>query len=171
MPVANRIGEENQGWRIVTTALGLERLIPFNTTWVRLLFDELVTFIKTAEYDGWRPREDPYIRSKVGEFSAELEVCQILEYRVVWMLNEGRMPYAEGSILKLRATELFQRMTDTFTQVLGLYGQLTKGSEQAPLDGGLIEQHESSIGSTILGGTSQIQRNIVASAWLGLPMG
>jgi alkylation response protein AidB-like acyl-CoA dehydrogenase len=170
VPVANRIGEENKGWRYTTTALGLERLIPFNTTWVRVLFDELVDLLRTAEYDGWRPKEDPYIRSKVGEFSAELEVCQALEYRVLWMLDRGQLPYAEGSILKLRTTELYQRITDTFTQVLGLYGQLTKGSRQAPLDGGLIEQHESSIGATILAGTSQIQRNIIALAWLGLPM-
>ena len=86
------------------------------------------------------------------------------------MLDRGKLPYAEGSILKLRTTELYQRITDTFTQVLGLYGQLTKGSKQSPLDGGLIEQHESSIGATILAGTSQIQRNIIALAWLGLPM-
>jgi alkylation response protein AidB-like acyl-CoA dehydrogenase len=86
------------------------------------------------------------------------------------MLDRGQLPYAEGSILKLRTTELYQRITDTFTQVLGLYGQLTKGSRQAPLDGGLIEQHESSIGATILAGTSQVQRNIIALAWLGLPL-
>jgi alkylation response protein AidB-like acyl-CoA dehydrogenase len=171
VPVANRIGEENQGWRAISTALGLERLVPFNTTWVRLLFDELVAFLKTAEYDGWRPREDPYIRSNVGELSAELEVCQALEYKVLWMLDQGKMPQAEGSILKLRTTELYQRITDTFTQVLGLYGQLTRGSEQAPLDGSLIQRHESSIGATILAGTSEIQRNIIALAGLGLLAG
>jgi len=171
VPVTNRIGEENQGWRAITTALGLERLVPFNTTWARLLFDDLVTFLKTAEYDGWRPREDPDIRSNVGQFSAELEVCQALEDRVLWMLDQGQMPYVEGSILKLLVTELYQRITDTFSQGMGLYGQLTKGSAQALLDGGLIQQHESSIGATILTGTSEIQRNIIALARLGLPTG
>jgi len=170
VPITNRIGEENEGWRAITTALGLERMVGYNTTWVRVLFDELVTLLKTVEYDDWRPREDPYIRSKVSQLSAELEVCQVLENRVLWMLDQGKMPYAEGSILKLLVTELYQRITDTFTQSLGLYGQLTKGSAQAPLDGGLIEQHESSIGATILAGTSEIQRNIIALAWLGLPM-
>jgi alkylation response protein AidB-like acyl-CoA dehydrogenase len=81
------------------------------------------------------------------------------------------MPFAEAAILKLMVTELYQRMTDTFTQIWGLYGQLTKGSAQAPLDGGLIEQHESSIGATILAGSSEIQRNIIALAGLGMPAG
>jgi alkylation response protein AidB-like acyl-CoA dehydrogenase len=168
VPVENRIGEENQGWIYISTALGLERLVPFNTTWARLLFEELVSFIKTVEYDGWRPREDPEIRSKVGQFSAELEVCQALEYRTLYMLDRGQIPFVEGSIFKLLVTELYQRITDAFTQMLGLYGQLTRGSPQAPLDGGLVEQHESSIGATILAGTSEIQRNIIA-AGLGLP--
>ncbi len=71
VPVANRIGEENEGWRAISTALGLERIVSFNTTWARLFFDEVVTFLKTVEYDGWRPRESPYIRSKVGQLSTE----------------------------------------------------------------------------------------------------
>jgi alkylation response protein AidB-like acyl-CoA dehydrogenase len=169
VPVANRIGGENEGWRAISTAMGLERLVPFHTTCVRLVFDELVSFLKTAEYGGWRPREDPYIRSKVGQLSAELEVCQALEYRTLWILDQGQTPFAEGSMLKLRTTELYQRVTDTFTQVLGLYGQLTKGSAQAPLDGGLIQQYESSIVATIFAGTSEIQRTIIALAGLGLP--
>jgi alkylation response protein AidB-like acyl-CoA dehydrogenase len=74
-------------------------------------------------------------------------------------------------MLKLQTTELYQRVTDTFTQVLGLYGQLTKGSAQAPLGGGLIPQYESSIVGTIFGGTSEIQRTIIALAGLGLPAG
>jgi alkylation response protein AidB-like acyl-CoA dehydrogenase len=171
VPVTNRIGEENQGWRAISTALGLERIVSFNTTWARLFFDEVVTFLKTAEYDGWRPREDPYIRSKVGRLSTEIEICQVLEYKLLWMLDVGQMPFAEAAILKLLVTEFYQRMTDTFTQVLGLYGQLTQGSTQAPLDGGLIEQHESSIGATILAGSSEIQRNIIALGGLGLPAG
>ena len=169
VPVANRIGEENKGWSYVSAALGLERLVPFNTTWFRLLFEEMVGFIKTAEHDGWRPREDPDIRSKVGQLSTELEVCQALEYRTLWMLDRGQIPVAEGSVVKLLLTESYQRATDTFTQILGLYGQLTKGSAQAPVDGHLIQQHESSIGATILAGTSEVQRNIIALAGLGLP--
>jgi len=171
VPVTNRIGEENEGWRAISTALGLERIVSFNTTWARLFFNEVVSFLKTAEYDGWRPREDQYIRSKVGQLSTELEVCQVLEYKLLWMLDQGQMPFAEAAILKLLVTELYQHMSDTFTQVLGLYGQLTEGSSQAPLDGGLIQQHESSIGATILAGTSEIQRNIIALAGLGLPAG
>ncbi len=62
------------------------------------------------------------------------------------MLDVGQMPFAEAAILKLMVTEFYQRMTDTFTQVLGLYGQLTEGSSQPPLGGGLMQQHKSSLG-------------------------
>jgi len=169
VPVADRLGEEGQGWRYVATALDFERLWIYNTIWVRKLFDDLVAFIKTADRDGWRPREDPDIRTKVAQISVDLEVCQVMEYKILWMLGQGKIPYAEASMLKVWASELYQRMTDTITQALGPYAQLSQGVLGSPLDGGLIQQHESSIGATFLAGGSEIQRTIIAAAGLGLP--
>jgi len=85
------------------------------------------------------------------------------------MLGQGKIPYAEASMLKVWASELYQRMTDTITQALGPYAQLSQGVLGSPLDGGLIQQHESSIGATFLAGGSEIQRTIIAAAGLGLP--
>lgn len=171
VPVTDRLGEEGMGWRIVATALDYERLWVYNTIWVRKLYDDLVTYIKTTDHDGWRPREDPDIRSKVAQINIDLEVCQVMEYRILAMLSEGKIPYAEASMLKVWASELYQRMTDTFTQALGPYIQLAQGEPGSPLDGGLVQQHESSIGATFLAGGSEIQRTIIANAGLQLPAG
>jgi 3-oxocholest-4-en-26-oyl-CoA dehydrogenase alpha subunit len=169
VPVADRLGDENMGWKYVTAALDSERIWVYNTTWVRTLYDDLVGYLKTAEHDGWKPREDPFIRNKMAQINIELEVCQILEYNMVYMMSHGKMPYAEASMLKVHATEMYQRMTDIMTQALGLYAQLQRGEPGAAVEGNLLDQHESSIGATFLGGASAIQRTIIANAGLQLP--
>ena len=70
---------------------------------------------------------------------------------------------------KLLASELSQRNARTAMKVAGLYGQLMAGSEYAPGRGRYGAMYVQTLGSTIAGGTSEIQRNIIATRGLGLP--
>jgi alkylation response protein AidB-like acyl-CoA dehydrogenase len=70
---------------------------------------------------------------------------------------------------KLFATEVAQHITRTGMEILGLYGQLTKGSRRAALGGKVEHFHRWSIVETIYAGTSEVQRNIIAMRGLGLP--
>ncbi|MCI0884509.1 MAG: acyl-CoA dehydrogenase, partial [Chloroflexi bacterium] len=70
---------------------------------------------------------------------------------------------------KLYSMELNQRIANTGIKLLGLYGQLSSSSKWAPLKGRLQQQYLRSVANTIEGGTSEIQRNIVATRGLGLP--
>ncbi len=93
----------------------------------------------------------------------------MLSSRVVTLQAKGLIPNYEASAVKLYSMEMSQRIANTGLRLLGLYGQLARGSKWAPLKGRLEYQYLRSIGSTIEGGTSEIQRNIMATRGLGLP--
>ena len=83
----------------------------------------------------------------------------------------GVAPGHEASVAKLYGTELNQRIYRTAMKMLGMYGQLDSKSEgpEVPLHGRIKYMYLRSIANTIEGGTSEIQRNIIATRGLGLP--
>ena len=101
----------------------------------------------------------------------ETEVSSLLAYRIAWMVDQGLEPQQEASISKMFSTELLLRVANTGMQVLGLMGQLVEESKWAPLRGKLRRLYLWSVSETIGGGTSEIQRNIIATRGLGLPRG
>jgi alkylation response protein AidB-like acyl-CoA dehydrogenase len=87
------------------------------------------------------------------------------------MLEKGIVAYHEASMAKVFVTELEQRLANTGMQMLGLYGQLKKGSMWAQLAGKVEDVYRYSVMSTIGGGSNEVQRLITAIAGLGLPRG
>ncbi len=81
----------------------------------------------------------------------------------------GIVPNHEASTNKLYSSELGQRIAHTGVRLLGLYGQLGRHSKWAPLGGRLEHRYLTTLVDTIGGGTSEIQRNVMAIRGLGLP--
>src|SRR4029078_8400943 len=108
-------------------------------------------------------------RHELAERAIEAEVSIVLSYRVVTMQAKGVVPNQEASITKLFGSELAQRIARTGVKLGGVYGQLSHGSARAPLDGRLDALYRIAIGSTLAGGTSEIQRGVIAQRGLGLP--
>jgi alkylation response protein AidB-like acyl-CoA dehydrogenase len=79
------------------------------------------------------------------------------------------VPNKEASVAKLFSSELDIRIAGTAMHALGLYGQLTRASEQTQLNGRAESMYLYATTSTVGGGTSEIQRNIIATRGLGLP--
>ena len=87
------------------------------------------------------------------------------------MLNEGLTLTHEGAIVKVFADEMNQRLGNIAMQVLGLYSQLEGGSKWVPLRGYFERLYRYNVGASIGGGTSELNRNAIATAGLGLPRG
>jgi alkylation response protein AidB-like acyl-CoA dehydrogenase len=87
------------------------------------------------------------------------------------MHSQNVIPNYEASMAKLFSSELAQRLAHTGMQISGLYSQLVADSKWAPLGGEIAGTCLSSVSATIQGGTSEIQRNIIAMRGLGLPRG
>jgi alkylation response protein AidB-like acyl-CoA dehydrogenase len=99
----------------------------------------------------------------------EASVAIALSYRVATMQANGLIPNQEASVTKLYGSELAQRIGRTGVKAAGMYGILTEGSPRAPLGGRLDGWYRIAVGSTIAGGTSEIQRGVIAQRGLGLP--
>ena len=84
---------------------------------------------------------------------------------------QGRVPDTEASITKLYMTEAFQRLGEAARRLAGPYSALTHRDRHSPLGGRIANTVVASTTGTIMGGTSEIQRNIIAQRGLGLPRG
>jgi len=167
VPKENLVGEKNKGANYLMTALDFERMFPFGE--YRRLFEETVSYAKEKMINGKPLSKDPVVRQNLAEIAIELEVGRLLFYQLAHILDKGEVPNYQTSMEKLFVSELAQRITKTAMEVLGPYGQLKVGAKWAPLGGKLGFFYRQSILETIYGGTSEIQRNIIALRGLGLP--
>jgi alkylation response protein AidB-like acyl-CoA dehydrogenase len=168
VPARNLVGELNRGWYIGTTTLDFERSSIGSAVGIRLQLDGLVEYAKRHEKDGTsRTAQISSLKTELADRYVEANVARLMSYRVVTMQAKGMVPNHEASMTKLFASELNQRIARTGMKVLGLYGQLF--GDDAPMKGRYESSYMTSLSSTIAGGTSEIQRNIIATRGLGLP--
>ena len=160
----------NKGREMATTTMEFERSGIAGAASARRLLEQLVQYAKETKVNGKPLAQDPIVRQELAELAVEIEVAQVLSYRIGWMQSVGkRVPY-EASQGKVFSSELSQRLTRIATQLLGLYGQLERGSKWAVLNGRLTALYMVTASNTVGGGTSEIQRTTVALRGLGLPL-
>ncbi len=170
VPVKNLVGEENQGWYMAVRTLDIERSNIGSAVGQQQNVEDLIRFVQEARGSGQeRVSLLPSLRYELAERWVETEISLLLSYRVVTMQNRGLIPNYEASATKLYSMELNQRIANTGMKVLGLYGQLARGQKWAPLRGRIEFMYLRSVANTIEGGTSEIQRNVIATRGLGLP--
>ena len=168
VPSANMVGEVNRGWYVATTTLDFERSgISRVVSGVRLL-NELTELASVPGPDGRRPDEDIRVRNKLADLQIEFTVGRWLAYRVAWMQSQGLVPNHEASMSKLYGTMINQRLAGMIN-MFGLRGNISGEHEHAPLHGRMPDEYLNAVPLTIAAGTSEIQRNIIATRGLGLP--
>ena len=162
VPMKNLVGEENRGFYYILTALAFERNFPVGH--MRRTFEEFIEYIK--EYGLNR---DPFVRQCVAKLATELQALYLLAYRVAWLTEKRIAPKWEAPIVKLYSTEFMTRFSSTAMEIMGPYGQLRRGSNRAPLMGRIEKLYRYAAHYNISGGTSEIQRNTIATVGLKLP--
>ncbi len=170
IPAKNLLGEENQGWYQAVTTLDIERSNIGSAVGQHQAVEDLTNFaIENRDNGLVRTGSDPAMRHELAERWVETEVSMLLSYRLITMQNRGLIPNYEASATKLYSMELNQRIANTGLRLMGIYGQLARGSKWAPLKGRLEFTYIRSVANTIEGGTSEVQRGIIATRGLGLP--
>ena len=171
VPSSGLLGELNRGWYMATTTLDFERSSVAGSASNRRTLEELTDFTREATTNGRPLFEQPVVRHKLADLWIELDIARFLAYRVVTLQDRGLVPNHEASIVKVVNTEYTQRLAKGGLHMLGLYGQLKPASPHARLRGRFERSYVASVGATIAAGTSEIQRNIIATRGLGLPRG
>jgi alkylation response protein AidB-like acyl-CoA dehydrogenase len=163
------VGEVGQGWTYICEALDLERFAMLPVGPHEMKVAALCDWVRTATRDGEPVREDPRARGVVARLVAELEVARMLQRRVISEALKGRIPTVQAAMYKLFQSELGQRVANAALDLMGPAGQLKPGVPGAPLNGRFERSYRYTVVDTIGGGTSEIQKNIIARRGLGLP--
>ncbi|RJF91845.1 acyl-CoA dehydrogenase family protein [Noviherbaspirillum saxi] len=173
VPVKNLIGAEGAGWGITKFLLNNEHATTADLPELNRYMRELRQFATKLRAGGERLIDRPEFALKLARLDAELQAIGMLVQRVA-KLDQEHNPASHvlGSMLKIRATELQQRITETQIEALGDYGAVCyphphePASDQAyPLQDlarGIANDMFLRRASTIYGGTSEVQRGIIA---------
>ncbi len=174
VPAENLIGEENKGWTYAKFLLGNERTSMAQTGRSKRYLKQLKQ-IAAAEI-----RADDPVASDVARDIARVEIdlmaLEATEYRMISQMERGKDPGAAASLLKIRGTEIMQRVRDLTHRAVGSYGMALR--EQPAGDNVFVpgpeyahtvtEKYLNTRKLSIYGGSNEIQRNIIAKAVLGL---
>jgi alkylation response protein AidB-like acyl-CoA dehydrogenase len=167
IPKANLLGEENRGWYLAATTLDFERSGIATSVAHQLIVKDMVEWAKTAPES--QLRENAGLRRDLADRAIEAQVEGLISYRIISMQERGEIPNKESSIAKLYSSELDVRLAVTGMRLAGIYGQMNDREDERALGGRLSRFYMHSTTSPIGGGTSEIQRNIIATRGLGLP--
>ncbi len=171
VPVENVLGAENQGWQVGITTLMYERLALGFGLQARfeMALAATVDLARRTCRDGRPATQHPVLRQRLAQLAIDNAVFKYTAQRAITRLLRGELPGAEASAGKIWWCERHQALQDLAQDLLGVYGQLGRGSPWA-VDGGNWEYtFLRSRANSIEGGTTEIQRNILAERVLGLP--
>jgi alkylation response protein AidB-like acyl-CoA dehydrogenase len=163
VPVANRLGAEGQGWEVVSSALVNERTGIAGS----VRFEQSLEWLTdTARAQG--RLVDPGVRQRIADLAIKAAIVRHFGMRSLTDSLRGRMNPHLSAAMKLTTTHLTQEFSETAMDVLGPWAALVD-DPRAPSAGRWARQYLGDRAMTIAGGTSEVQRNIVAQRILGLP--
>ena len=164
------VGEVNRGFQYISEALDLERFTLFTYSPTAQRLGLLTEYVKGATRDGEPLKDDAQVRSQIAHLHTEAEVARVLGLKFVAAAHAGGSPpTAEASEYKLFTTEYSRRLANASMDLAGPGGQLRVHDEEAPMAGRSESTYRYTVIDTIGGGSSEIQKNILARRKLGLP--
>ncbi|MDG0867851.1 acyl-CoA dehydrogenase family protein [Candidatus Lucifugimonas marina] len=169
VPKTNLVGDLNDGWRAGMTVLNFERSGIDYAAWARVALEELVDYVNSDTAEVSAAKSDPSVRVKLAELHMEAEAARLMCYDVSYRQGKGEIPSSEASMSKVAASEVYLKVLDYGVDLLGMYGVLEPGSDQAELQGRFFKMRMFYTSGPILAGTNEIQKNIIAQRGLGLP--
>lgn len=175
VPAGWVVGQVGDGWTVGIATLLNERVALSAGAGAAVIsvqgLERLLALAKRIERNGGTAGSDPYFRQRLAQIWIDAQANRLTAYRVLTAQFKGRSPGPEASILKLSGDLWTQRLSDLAIEILGPRGIPTEGSELAEDEGAWARAALWNRALTIGGGTSEIQKNIIAERVLGLPKG
>ena len=182
VPVENRVGDENKGWTYAKFLLGHERTGIAGVGRSKAALRRLKSLARRQQGDNGKPLiEDQRFRDRIAQVEMELMALEITNLKLISEEDKAHAPGPEASMLKIKGSEIQQTLTELCMQALGPYalpwlhdGQDLAGSSQplaenfAVRDTGTSGSYFNTRKTTIYGGSSEVQKNIISQMILGL---
>jgi len=172
IPVANRVGEENDGWRVTNVTLRFERGTAFaqHIITMRAQLRKIVALARARRSSDAAAWDSDAVRAQVGRLEASVEALWRMTQMCIAEAERAGTPSVAGSAVKLRYSELSQEIAELALRLVGepIVGRTDRGGVPTAE---IVREYLWSLQYTIAAGTSQIQRNLIAERILGLPKG
>ncbi|NGO70735.1 acyl-CoA dehydrogenase family protein [Streptomyces boncukensis] len=170
VPASRRVGEENRGWRLITTQLNHERvtLAAHGSMAIRALRDVRRWAADTKLADGRRVLDLGWVRTLLARTHTRLDAMKLLNWQMVDALDKGTLTPQDASAAKVYGSEARRDAYAWLMEAVGAAGPLAEGSAGAVLRGELERGYRSAVIFTFGGGNNEIQREIIS--WIGLGM-
>jgi alkylation response protein AidB-like acyl-CoA dehydrogenase len=169
VPAAALVGQENQGWSLITNQLNHERVALTSAAPVRTALREVREWASSAKLaSGQRVIDQEWVQLSLARVHAKAEFLKLVNWRIAAEAGQGLGP-AAASATKVFGTEFAIEAYRLLMEVLGASAHVREGSAGAVLAGRIERMHRSALILTFGGGTNEVQRDIVAAAGLGLP--
>jgi hypothetical protein len=153
IPRKNLVGELHGGWAVLMHTLDFERITAEKLGGLLWILDALESQLGASE--------------PLAKVRGELEAARLLSFRAAWLLDHGEPAAAASALAKLAGARLAQRLADTACDLLGVDG-LADGEAESPVEGRVGALYRSCVGSTISGGTAEVQQLVIARRGLEL---
>jgi alkylation response protein AidB-like acyl-CoA dehydrogenase len=172
VPSEDMVGEQGKGWVYARSLLADERAIVAGLSLIRVLLDTLREILVSESCRGRTLFNDPAYRIPFAKMLVEFNALEFLDLRRLHDKSTGSSSPILTPILKIRGSELRQRVTELIVQALGERAlespQSSAAQTKSPHITNLTQRFLYERAVTILGGSSEIQRNIIATVGLGL---
>ena len=168
VPVANRIGEENDGWTYAKFLLGHERTNIAGIGGSKRELNRLKQMAAARQLDGKPLLEDSMIAARIAQVEIDLIALEITNLRVIFDAEQKKAPGPQASMLKIRGTEIRQRIAELQVDVLGADALAFDGHGESNDVPRAMADYLNLRKLSIYGGSNEIQRNIIAQMILRL---
>ena len=166
VPAKQLVGELNRGWYVVAENLDYERSGIERIGATGGLYRAMATYARSHKPNSGSA--GTISRFELADRAIEFEVGRIMAYRVAWLMSNARIPNYEASMSKAYGSEWTQRVARSGMKMVSAYNMAATDEGRA-LKTRIERAYLSTVSATIAGGTSEIQRNIIAGRGLGLP--
>ncbi|MGH3595690.1 MAG: acyl-CoA dehydrogenase family protein [Mycobacterium sp.] len=169
VPVANRVGEENGGWKLVTNQLNHERVALVSAQPIIMALNQVREWAQnTKDAGGARLIDSEWVQLNLARVHAKVEVLKLINWELASSDSAAPSP-ADASAAKVFGTELATEAYRLLMEVLGTAATVRQDSPGALLRGRVERMHRACLILTFGGGTNEVQRDIIGMVALGLP--
>jgi alkylation response protein AidB-like acyl-CoA dehydrogenase len=171
VPASTRIGEENEGWRLITNQLNHERVTLCSSGVIERPLGEVREWaMQTRLPDGRRVIDQEWVQLSLARVHARLEFLRLINWKIASAATKGALHPADASATKVFGTEFYLEGLRLLMEVLGQHAYLKDDSPGQVLGARLEHQYRGLIILTFGGGVNEVQRDLIAVFGLGMPL-
>ncbi len=171
VPASTRVGEENEGWRLITNQLNHERVTLCSSGIVERALNDVREWAQQSKVaDGSRVIDQEWVQLSLARVHARLEYLRLMNWKIASEAAKGALQPADASATKVFGTEFYLEAFRLLMEILGQNAYLKQQAPGAVLQSRLENSYRGLIILTFGGGVNEVQRDLIAVFGLGMPL-